>query len=237
MGAIRKFVKAHPWIKETYLACKEEFDYLFTMGPKDKALVRFRRAGGEKLRFQYDIKDSDVVFDLGGYKGEWSEQLHNQNSRIYIFEPVKEFSDICSEKFKDKENVKCFCFGLDATSHTAEISLEADASSQYHNQGRTETAQFVDIEEFMKEHDIKKVKLMKMNIEGGEYDILEKLIKDGEISRFENLQIQFHDIPEINSKERMEKIWAELEKTHKLTWAYRPYIHENWELKEKTNGI
>ncbi len=232
MGVIRKIVKANPWIKEAYLACKEEFDYLFTMGPKDKALVRYRRAGGEKLRFQYDIKDTDVVFDLGGYKGEWAEQLPNLNCQIYIFEPVKAFSEICSEKFKDRKNVHCYSFGLDATSHTAEISHEADASSQYHSMGETETAEFVDIEEFMNEHGIERVKLMKMNIEGGEYDILEKLIKTGSIKRFENLQIQFHDIPEINSEARMNKIWEELDKTHKLTWAYRPYIHENWELKE-----
>ena len=54
-----------PWTKKAYEACKLEYEYLFKMGPKDKALVRFRRDGGEALRFRYDIKDSDVVFDLG----------------------------------------------------------------------------------------------------------------------------------------------------------------------------
>ena len=231
MNPIRKFVKAHPAIKRTYLACKEEFEYIFTMSPKDKALVRFRRAGGEAIRFRYDIKDSDVVFDLGGYQGDWAAKLPNLNADIYIFEPVKAFSDHCAERFKDRANIHCFAFGLDATTHTAEISHEDDGSSQYHSKGETETAKFVSIADFMDEHNIKKVKLMKMNIEGGEYDILEELIRTGRIRQFENLQIQFHDIPSINSESRMHAIWEELEKTHNLTWAYRPYIHENWELK------
>ncbi len=233
MGIIHKFVKSQPWIKETYLAVRQSFAYVFTMSPKDRALVKFRKDGGEALRFKYDIKDTDVVFDLGGYKGDWTAKLPNLNSQIYIFEPVKKFAEDCMERFKGKDNIHCYAFGLDATTHEADISHEADASSQYHNDGDTEVAKFVSIEDFMNEHNIDKVKLIKMNIEGGEYDILEALIRDNRIKSFENLQIQFHDIPEINSKERMEKIWAELEKTHKLTWAYRPYIHENWELKEQ----
>ena len=233
MSFLGKIAKAMPWTKKAYEACKLEYEYLFKMGPKDKALVRFRRAGGEALRFRYDIKDSDVVFDLGGYKGDWAAKLPNMNCQIYIFEPVKKFSEDCSNRFKDYDNIHCFAFGLDATTHKADISHEADGSSQYHNQGDTEVAEFVSIEEFMNEHDIHRVKRMKMNIEGGAYDILEELIRAGRISEFENIQIQFHDIPEINSEARMKKIWEDLDKTHKLTWAYRPYIHENWELKNK----
>ncbi len=232
MNPIRKFIKAHPIFKKTYYACIEEFNYLFTYGPKDKAFVRFKRDNGEALRSKYDLKDEDVVFDLGGYQGDWTAKLPNLNCNIYIFEPVKAFSDHCAQRFKDRPNIHCCAFGLDATTHTANISHEDDASSQYHSKGEAEVAEFVSIVDFMDEHKIDKVKLLKMNIEGGEYDILEELIRTGRIVMFENLQIQFHDIPEINAEARMKKIWEELEKTHKLTWAYRPYIHENWELKK-----
>ena len=232
MGIRRNISKRFPWIKEAYLAIQLEYNYLFKMNEKDKELVRYRRAGGEKLRFGYDLKDSDVVFDLGGYLGDWTAQLPNPNCRVYVFEPVKEFSDKCSDRFKDRENIKCYPFGLDATTHKANISHEADASTQYHSTEDEETADFVDIESFMDDNGIDDVRLMKMNIEGGEYDILEKLIKSGRIKQFDNLQIQFHDIPEIDSERRMKAIWADLEKTHKLTWAYRPYIHENWERRK-----
>ena len=71
-----------------------------------------------------------------------------------------------------------------------------------------------------------------MNIEGGEYDILEYLLDKKQINRFENIQVQFHDIPEINGKQRMKKIWKRLEKTHTLEWAYRPFIHESWKITD-----
>ena len=111
MSFLGKIAKAMPWTKKAYNACKLEFDYLFKMSPKDKALVRFRRDGGETLRFRYDIEDSDVVFDLGGYQGDWAAKLPNMNCQIYIFEPVKKFSEDCSNRFKNKDNIHCFAFG------------------------------------------------------------------------------------------------------------------------------
>ncbi len=199
---------------------------------KYMALKRFRRAGGEKLRSEYILKDDDIVFDLGGYRGDWTASLPNPDCQVYLFEPVKEFAEYCKERFAKRPNIHCFNIGLDATTHAGHISHEDDASSLYHKEGEVEAADFVDIEEFMDDHGIERVKLIKMNIEGGEYDILEKLIRDGRIRVFENIQIQFHDIPEIDSENRMYRIWDKLSKTHVVTWSFRPYIHENWELME-----
>ena len=71
---------------------------------------------------------------------------------------------------------------------------------------------------------------MKINIEGGEYDLLEHFLESGFIKNINNIQIQFHDfIP--NAEERMKKIQYELEKTHSLTYQY-PFVWENWQRKQ-----
>ena len=202
------------------------------MNRLEKAYFWYMHDGGEEIRFVYDIKDEDVVMDLGGYKGDWTASLPNPNCRVFLFEPMQEFAGECEKRFSGRDNIQCFAVGLDASTHEAEISREEDGSSQYHSKGENETAQFVDIEEFMDSHGIHDVKLIKMNIEGGEYDILEKLTADGRIRQFEHIQIQFHDIPEINAAERMRKIWRELGNTHRLEWAYRPFIHESWVRKQ-----
>ena len=75
------------------------------------------------------------------------------------------------------------------------------------------------------------VDLIKINIEGGEYEVLESLIADNKLSMFKNLQIQFHDFIIENAKERMSKIQQELAKTHVLTYQYE-FVWENWKLKE-----
>ena len=89
--------------------------------------------------------------------------------------------------------------------------------------------QFIKIDDFLNEHNIRSVNLIKINIEGGEYDLLEHIIDSGEISIFENIQVQFHDfVP--HASERMLKIQKELIKTHYLTYQYE-FVWENWKRK------
>ena len=88
------------------------------------------------------------------------------------------------------------------------------------------------IKEFLEENRIDRIDFIQINIEGGEYDILEWLIESGDIKQIKILQIQFHDRKEIDSKRRMEDIQINLEKTHTLEWAFRPYVWERWISKE-----
>ena len=68
-----------------------------------------------------------------------------------------------------------------------------------------------------------------MNIEGGEYDLLEYLVGTEWIGKIEDIQIQFHNYgPEY--VRRKDKIRLELSKTHYLTYDYA-LIFENWRLR------
>lgn len=78
-------------------------------------------------------------------------------------------------------------------------------------------------------NNIKHIDLIKINIEGGEYDLLEHLLDANFVEQIENLQIQFHDFVE-NASARMKKIQNRLEKTHYLTYHY-PFVWDNWTLK------
>ena len=67
---------------------------------------------------------------------------------------------------------------------------------------------------------------MKINIEGGEYDLLDRLITTGLVGKIDNIQVQFHEfVP--NAKERMQNIQKKLSKTHTPTYQYE-FIWENW---------
>ena len=42
----------------------------------DKAIQRwFRDKGDQTLRLNYDLNEHSVVFDLGGYEGQWSADI------------------------------------------------------------------------------------------------------------------------------------------------------------------
>ena len=80
----------------------------------------------------------------------------------------------------------------------------------------------------MSKHNIKKIDLITINIEGSEYDLLEHLIETGFVKNIGNIQIQFHNfVP--NATERMHSIQNNLAKTHKLTYQSE-FVWENWQL-------
>ena len=218
-------------IRELMVALLHKYIF-FLRTPQEKAYREYIKAGGERIRHDYVVGEGDVIFDVGGYKGDWSEDFVDSGATIYIFEPSSEYYEILKNRFEANDNVRIFPYGLDKYTHSATVSMEKDAGSQYHDSGSVESAEYVDILAFMAENKVDRVKLMKLNIEGGEYDILEHLIETNEIIRFENIQIQFHDIPEINGEKRMKKIQEELDKTHVLEWAFRPFIHESWKIRE-----
>ena len=171
-----------------------------------------------------------VVFDLGGYKGQFASDIYSKYfSRIYVFEPVKKFADAISERFQRNSSITVFPFALGKKNAEETIYLSADATSTHRQSGTPEKIKFVQFSEFLSRHQIHTIDLLKINIEGGEYDLLGFLIESDVIKRIKNIQVQFHDfIP--NAAERMKTIQKKFDSTHELTYQYR-FIWENWKLK------
>jgi FkbM family methyltransferase len=191
----------------------------------------FAVKGDETLRLDYDLNYNSIVFDVGGYKGVFAaEILCKYNSTIYVFEPIKEFYSIINSKFINNEKVKRFNFGLAGKYQEMQISLSDNSSSIYLKAENCETIQLKSIVEFIQSNNITQIDLIKINIEGGEYELLESLIENNYLKYFKNIQVQFHDFIIDNAKERMNKIQNELAKTHELTYQFE-FVWENWKLK------
>ena len=187
--------------------------------------------GDETLRLNYNLDEHSVVFDLGGYKGEFASSIYcKYSSYIYIFEPVSAFYQVIKTKFSNTSKVCVFNYGLSNKSQNIKISLTDNASSAFIDAPLFENISLISIVDFIQTNEIKKVDLIKINIEGGEFDVLEALIENNLISIFLNIQVQFHDFIIENAKERMNKIQLELSKTHQLTYQYE-FVWENWKLK------
>lgn len=94
----------------------------------------------------------------------------------------------------------------------------------------SESIQLKSIVEFIENNRIHKIDLIKINIEGGEFDLLPSLLDHEIITKVDNLQIQFHEFIE-NSETKRNNIRKQLEKTHELTYDYY-FIWENWKIKK-----
>ena len=192
----------------------------------------FAVKGDETLRLDYPLNETSIVFDLGGFKGEFAAAIYNKyQSTIYVFEPIQSFYNIIKQQFADSPKIKAYQYGLAGQDQTMQISLTDNSSSVYIKSKLTETIQLKSIIDFIKTNNIDNIDLIKVNIEGGEYEVLEALIAHNMLPLFTDLQIQFHDFIIPNATERMKKIQDELSKTHQLTYQYE-FVWENWTLKQ-----
>jgi FkbM family methyltransferase len=203
---------------------------------KDKFLSAHSRwindNGDNTLRLNYSLNSNSIVFDLGGYHGDFAEAIYSKyNSEIYIFEPVKEYYELIRKRFENNDKIHVYHFGLSDSDSSMEISVSESASSIYNDSEQKEKIYLKSVMNFITENKIEKINLFKINIEGGEFDVLPSILDANYMSNITDLQIQFHTFVD-NAVEKRSKIRDSLSKTHTLTYNYW-FIWENWTKNDK----
>lgn len=205
--------------------------YVPELSIKDKAWGPFCDAGGESLRFKYNLNENAVVFDLGGYEGQWASDIYGMfRCKVYLFEVYIPYVDNIKKRFSSNPSIKIFGFGLSSENATSQISIDAFSTSAFKKSEKMAAIELKKIDEFLVDQQIENIDLMKINIEGGEYDLLDYMVEKDLVKHVKNFQIQFHDfVP--NALSRMNEIRMKLSKTHVPTYQF-DFIWENWELKK-----
>jgi FkbM family methyltransferase len=175
----------------------------------------------------YELDENSLVLDLGGFKGEWAGAIRRKfRCKVIVFEPVKEFADFITERFRGDEKVEICVLALGGENREDVIHLSGDGSSTMGVSGPSEVIQVRNVEEWLAERGAPAIDLVKINIEGGEYELLEKIVESGCQSKIRYLQIQFHPVGE-DFPARIQHIRGELSKTHNMDWCYE-MVWESW---------
>ena len=192
----------------------------------------FADRGDQTLRLDYKLNSSSVVFDVGGYIGDYAEDIFQKfGCHIFVFEPVLGFFSQCVERFKENPLISCLNYGLSSKSGWFEIVLNDNQSSfkKTDLSGIRQKAEIRSISEVISMLGIDHIDLIKINIEGGEFDLLPAIIDSGLIERIRYIQVQFHNF-DSKAAEARSKIRQTLEKTHREMWNYE-FLWESWELR------
>lgn len=187
----------------------------------------FACKGDATLRLDYPLVGSSLVLDVGGFEGQWASDIYGRFAcKVMVFEPVPKFAAGISHRFEMNPDIEVLAFGLGGQTRDAGFSVQGDRSSVFgHGAGAT-SVHLVSAAELFRGQAIREVDLMKVNIEGGEYELLDHLISTGLIARIANLQVQFHDvIPDAAA--RRGAIISRLRGTHDCQWCY-PFVWESW---------
>jgi FkbM family methyltransferase len=197
-------------------------------------VARWNADGGDaRFRFDYPLTPDSLVLDLGGYEGQWASDLYSRyRCRIEVFEPVESFAAAIRARFAHNDDIAVHTCGLGASTRTDTIYLRGAGTSLHRRGTRAEQVRIVDVDAWLAERGIARIHLMKINIEGGEYELLERLIETGRIADIDDIQVQFHDVAP-DSAARMERLRANMRATHTPTYQYR-FVWENWRRTPRT---
>ena len=190
----------------------------------------FRDDGDARHRLEYpDLDAHSVVFDLGGYKGQFASDIFAKyGCRVCVFEPFSSYFRIIQARFRANDRIEVFGFALGGSDGVATIYAGGDGTSIYRASTISEEIEIRRFSRFFEDRGLERVELLKINIEGAEFDLLEGMIRDGLHKKIRNIQVQFHrDIA--GARERRARIKAHLLKTHRLTYEY-PFVWENYQL-------
>lgn len=181
--------------------------------------------------YDLPVAPGGIVIDAGGYQGEWSiGMVSRYGCRSWIFEPVPMFFQYCQEYFEKNTLVEVRKAALGGEDRKAVFGFFDNGTSE-HVVGDSQCfeADVIDVARVFGEIGTS-IACLKLNIEGGEYEVLERLLETNHIVLCDSLLIQFHRQP-AGYRESYENIVAALQKTHVQVWCYE-MVWEKWVRKD-----
>lgn len=130
------------------------------------------------------ITDDSIVIDIGSNVGSYIDTINKINSKtkIYSIEPNEEILEFQKNKFMKNDNLEYFNFAIDningyrkfyfrsPTSHSSFFPSHQDKN--FNNIIRSQHVKTVKLEDFIYDQKITKVKILKIDIEGLDFETL-----------------------------------------------------------------
>lgn len=184
---------------------------------------------GDKVLYDYPLTPDSVVLEVGGHKGNWTDELINRlgfEPNIYLFEPVWQFYEEAEKRLASRKKMRLYNVGLSDKNEFATLKL-MDVGTGLYAEGPEVEVNFRDVVDTFEVLKLEEVDLCVINAEGAEFTLIPRLIESGLIKRIKTLLVQFHCVVE-NCEEKHEAINARLRETHKIVHDY-PFVWESWE--------
>jgi FkbM family methyltransferase len=172
----------------------------------------------EHLRYEYDLKPDDVVLDLGAYNGEFAQKIHDKyGCEVIAVEPTSAIMGLGNKPWLTVINKAA---GTLASGDMIAFGGSAYWTSHFAEEINQSYPAFPLLSILNRD-----IALLKINVEGMEYGLLDDIIRNGCINSINNIQVQFHQTE--GYKESYFDIVKNLIHTHHKTWGV-DWIWENW---------
>ncbi len=178
-----------------------------------------------------DLPANAVVVDGGGFRGDFARTVLQScpTAEVTIFEPEGLAASQLSVQFEGNSRVRVVEAALweeEATLILQGDGLAASVSPYLASPEDARPVRAVDVATVLE--DLGKVSLVKLNVEGAEYAILNRMVSSGAVNSVDQILIQFHRVPAASAQYR--QVTDLLRQTHERSWCW-PWTWELWTLQ------
>ena len=169
-----------------------------------------------KQLFSIQLGKEDIVIDCGANIGSVTRHLCKSGAKVYCFEPNPYAFEELKKEFSNMKNVHCISKGVSVENGKAKLYLHenSDADEVYWStgssllnfKGNVLNSKYIEIElidlcEFIESLN-SNIRILKMDVEGVECKIINKIINTDVINKIESVFVETHDhkIPELKEE-------------------------------------
>jgi FkbM family methyltransferase len=165
---------------------------------------------GETIKYSGEIRflkktltkgKPNLIYDVGGNLGDFSNAvlLQNPEASIYVFEPARECVEHLRNCFVAQENITIMDIGISGREGKASFLTGHKFSGSSRIDSGKEDFQFVDryeveintIDNIHKNADHDLIDILKIDVEGGEFDVIKGAIQTLRTKKINNLLFEF----------------------------------------------
>jgi len=183
----------------------------------------------------FELPASPTIVDVGGYIGDFSIYAvkHLNADRVIVYEPTAENFEILKQNIENNSFEKQITAVKKAVSNSKEIMLnveiqecdEVHVSAYWYQDAEQRVIPSVTLADILELHQLDSVDLLKVDCEGGEYDIF-PTATDETYRRIRNIVFEYHKVD--GFKEKFELVLSRLRSAgytlrveRKIVYAYR----------------
>jgi len=157
---------------------KDDFDWgLFEKNDLLSKCIKKEFEGEGNYEKFFSVEENDIVFDIGASVGPFTKSILSKNPKLILcLEPHPKLFETLRNNFLSSDNVKCINKGISLENGEVIFENLFDDTKGYDYVGddlwkKKEKAIGVTFENLIKENNIEKIDFLKIDCEGGEYDV------------------------------------------------------------------
>jgi len=188
------------------------------------------------------VQNFDLVIDVGAYIGDFALYAATQlGARVIAFEPTAENFSLLAQNIRNNNLIKRISISPLAvsaeggplalfiqSSEAGEIHASSNIYGTHYVNPSKRVVNSISISQILADYDIAKVNLLKLDIEGGEYDVLQGM-KDEVFEKIDNIVFECHPVPGYESRlrailARLSSLNYKVKRKDWLVWANKQYV-------------